>query len=56
MTVKTRNFKANFNMFTQLFDNIDYVDPNEDYNLFCEMYVTLHGNILSAHFVKNEYN
>lgn len=31
------DFKANFNMFTQLFDNIDYVDPNEDYNLFCEI-------------------
>ena len=31
------DFRTNFNMFTQLFDNIEYVDPNEDYNMFCEI-------------------
>lgn len=30
-------FNDNFHRFTQLFDNIDYVDPNEDYNQFCEI-------------------
>lgn len=30
-------YEENFNRFTQLFDTIEYVDPNENYDKFCEI-------------------
>ena len=30
-------YEENFNRFTELFDNIEYVDPNENYDKFCEI-------------------
>jgi hypothetical protein len=30
-------YEENFNKFTELFDTIEYVDPNENYNKFCEI-------------------
>jgi hypothetical protein len=30
-------YEENFNMFTELFENIEYVDPNENYDKFCEI-------------------
>jgi hypothetical protein len=30
-------YEENFNKFTELFDNIEYVDPNENYDKFCEI-------------------
>jgi hypothetical protein len=30
-------YQENFQKFTELFDNIDYVDPNENYDKFCEI-------------------
>ena len=34
--VKTK-YEENFNKFTELFENIEYVDPNENYDKFCEI-------------------
>jgi len=34
--IKSR-YEENFNKFTELFDNIEYVDPNENYDKFCEI-------------------
>ena len=30
-------YQENFNKFAELFDNIEYVDPNENYDRFCEI-------------------
>jgi len=30
-------YEENFNRFTELFENIEYVDPNENYDKFCEI-------------------
>jgi hypothetical protein len=30
-------YQENFNKFTELFDNIEYIDPNENYDRFCEI-------------------
>jgi hypothetical protein len=30
-------YEENFNKFTELFENIEYVDPNENYDRFCEI-------------------
>jgi hypothetical protein len=30
-------YQENFKKFTELFENIDYVDPNENYDKFCEI-------------------
>jgi hypothetical protein len=30
-------YQENFKKFTELFDNIEYVDPNENYDKFCEI-------------------
>jgi hypothetical protein len=30
-------YEENFNRFTELFENIDYVDPNDNYDKFCEI-------------------
>jgi hypothetical protein len=30
-------YEENFNRFTELFENIQYVDPNENYDKFCEI-------------------
>ena len=34
--IKTK-YEENFNKFTELFNNIEYVDPNENYDKFCEI-------------------
>ena len=30
-------YQENFDRFTELFDNIEYIDPNENYDKFCEI-------------------
>jgi hypothetical protein len=30
-------YEENFNKFTELFDNIEYIDPNDNYDKFCEI-------------------
>jgi len=34
--IKTK-YEENFNKFTELFDNIEYMDPNENYDKFCQI-------------------
>ena len=34
--IKTK-YQENFNKFTELFETIDYIDPNENYDKFCEI-------------------
>ena len=46
-------FNDNFKVFTQLFDDIDYVDPNEDYNKFCEINKTNEKRKILSLFYNN---